>query len=332
MTRRQKLVVGFTACAVLAGASIWYFNPSPSFPDPVFKGKPVSEWAREQAINDNWEATGTLREIGSTAVPHLVPYLDKGDSIFNEAYVKIWQRLPQFAQKRLPTAARARDMRMNTVVALREMGSPASNAVPALIERLSDQDGSISLHSAIALGNIGPPAAPAVPALLPLLSSGSYNLRIYTACALWKIESNAPTVLPVLEAALKDESASFRWATAVFLGEMGPAASNAIPSLRAVARSTNLEVASCAVQALAAISPETVPALIELLDHPDAGMRNSACVALGNLGAAASEAVPALKDRLADHEMGAPTIMGRPAARKRVGDEAAAALSKIESK
>ena len=43
---------------------------------------------------------------------------------------------------------------MNAVVALRDMGPPASNAVPALIERLADKDRSISLHSAIALGNL----------------------------------------------------------------------------------------------------------------------------------------------------------------------------------
>jgi HEAT repeat protein len=163
------------------------------------------------------------------------------------------------------------------------------------------------------------------------LRSKKHTVRVYTAIAIWKIEHNDAEVLPILEAGLQEEEAPFRWAAAVFLGEMGSAATEAIPLLEQAVKSTDKETASCSVQALGQISPATVPILVETLGDPDPRMQISACVALGKLGAKAKRAVPALRALLTDQGLGSPTIMGRALCNTKVGDEVAAALSRIQS-
>jgi HEAT repeat protein len=298
--------------------------------NPVYKGKPASAWAKDQILNNSFEAAEAIKQTGADAVPFLIPFLHKRDSAFNAAYVKVWPCLPTLVRSRLPRAVLAKDVRMNAVAMLREMGPAAKAAVPELAERLKDKEGSIRLHSAIALGNIGPAAQAAVPAVKPFLR-GSHTVRVYTANALWKIEHKAGEVLPILEAGLQEENAPFRWAAAVFLGEMGAAAAEAIPLLEKAVKSADKDTASCAVQALAEISPDTVPILIDTLGDSDAGMRISACVALRKIGPKAKQAVPALRALVEDRASGSPTIMGRLLGSERVGDAAKAALEQIDA-
>jgi len=303
--------------------------PKPALPDPVFNGKAASVWARQFILDESYEAQNALQQIGEAAVPYLIPNLERRDSIFNSAYVKLWPVLPTILKSRLQPPLLSREARMRAVVAFREIGPPARQAVSALIERLRDKDATIRLHSAIALGNIGPDAKAAVPALKPFLKE-KHTVRVYTAIAIWKIEHNTPETLPVLEQGLQEENAKFRWAAAVFLGEMGPAAEHAIPLLEKATKSADKETASCAVQALAQIIPGTVPVLLETLKDPDPGMRISAAVALGRLGPSAREAVPDLTALLKDPAMGSPTIMGRGFGQESVSNAAANAIARID--
>jgi len=301
----------------------------PAFPDPVFNGKSARVWARQFILDESYEAQNALQQIGAPAVPYLIPNLERRDSIFNSAYVKLWPVLPALLKSRLQPPLLSREARMRAVVAFREMGPSARQAVSALMERLRDKDATIRLHSAIALGNIGPDAKAAVPALKPFLKE-RHTVRVYTAIAIWKIEHNTPEALPVLEQGLQEENAKFRWAAAVFLGEMGPAAEHAIPLLEKATKAADKETASCAVQALAQISPGTVPILIETLKDPDPGMRISAAAALARLGAAATQAIPDLTALLKDPAMGSPTIMGRGFGQESVSHAAADAIAQID--
>lgn len=77
MRKSVTIVVALIAVAVLAVLySIWL--PSmPAAPDPLFKGKPASVWARDQALNDDWATVNELKQIGAPAVPFLIPYLER---------------------------------------------------------------------------------------------------------------------------------------------------------------------------------------------------------------------------------------------------------------
>src|SRR5437867_739601 len=172
MIWKRKAAILLTA--LLLGSTVVVFIRSrssarPRPPDPVLKGKAASAWAPQFILDESFEAQQALNEIGEPAVPWLVPYLHRRDSIYNRAYVKLWPVLPTFLKSRLQQPVLSREVRMRAVVALRDMGPLARQAVAALMERLRDKDPTIRLHSAIALGNIGPEARAAVPSLKPFL-------------------------------------------------------------------------------------------------------------------------------------------------------------------
>jgi HEAT repeat protein len=332
MKHKSKLVM--VALAIAAGGFLLVYiayKGREEIPDRVVNGKRISAWVKEAlAADDYYRFRETLRPVGAEAVPYLVPALRKKDSRRNAVWVKLWPKLPGIIARRFDKPILARDSRMRAVVLLREMGPAGKGAVPALIERLSDTDGTIRLHSAIALGNIGPDAISAAPALMPFLKDSSYNVRVYTADALWQITKQPEPSLTVLEKDLKDRNASFRWATASFLGDMGPAAKPAIPLLEETVTNSGKEVESVCIQSLAEISPETMPFLTNLLADRDPAIRISAIVALGKLGSEAKAAVPLLEKALNDHARGAPMIMGRSISPGEIRASAKEALRQIE--
>ncbi len=305
---------------------------SPEIPDRMVQGKLISVWIKEALANDQYSKfTPALNAAGEDAVPFLIRALNRRDSAFNSAYVKLWPHLPGVITRRLETPILARDMRMRAVVVLREMGPPGRAAVPALIGRLSDPDGQIRLHSAIALGNIGPDARSALPALEPSLKSQNYTVRVYTAHAVWQITRQPEPALSILKDGLNDQQAAFRYSTVIFLGEMGGAAISAIPALELATRDSNTTVASCAVKSLGEISPTTVPILTNLLVDPDPALRIWAANALGKLGPEARVAVPLLVKALQDHAT-LPPEPGWPGPGEEVSQSAAAALKAINAR
>jgi len=310
---KRRVTIAFVLLAAIAAAIVLLRDPARlGSPDPVFAGKPASQWVRQFILEGSSDARHALQEIGEPAVPYLTARLSRPDSAFNGVYVSLWPHLPSVLQSRLERPVLAQDVRMRALEILRDMKPTPSTAVGPLIDRLRDKDATIRLHAAIALGNVGPDARAAVPMLKPFLKQ-KHVVRVYTAHALWKIEHNAEEILPILEQGVQEE-APFRWAAAVFLGEMGPAAERAIPLLKDAAQATDKSTASCAVQALAHISPRTTPILMAMLKDPDPGMRISAAVALGRIGAPAKEAVSALTALLNDEATGAPEPVGKAAA------------------
>ena len=332
--RIEALLISLIGLAVLSILLFWLTQPQrePVLPDPLANGKRTSQWVREAVRHGDWQTQATVAKIGEPAIPYIVKNLRRKDSMFNTAWVWLWPKLPGAVQRRVSQPTLARETRMNAVVALREMGPKARNAVPDLIERLSDPGSSIRLHSAIALGNLGPAASDAVPHLKPLLASTNHTVRVYTANALWKITKNKDLVLPVLSQGIKQQGAPFRWAAAVFLGEMGLSALSAVPELEAATEAPDKETASCAIQALAQIGPQSVSTLEARLHDPDPAIRISAAFALENLGQRAASAIPELKKLLNDQGRGSPTIMGRGSEVVEVRRIAADAIAKIEGR
>ena len=78
----------------------------------------------------------------------------------------------------------SRDARFASAEALGAIGPPAVEAVPDLVEALSDEHDAIRYQSAYALGSIGKPARCAVPVLAGLLWDPERQVRIYAAGAI----------------------------------------------------------------------------------------------------------------------------------------------------
>ena len=96
-------------------------------------------------------------------------------------------------------------VRSLSAVALRSMGPKAVDAVPALVQALSDRAAYVRAPAADAIGSIGPAARAAVrPLVERLLTTGEqvYVLRS-VAAALGNIGPDAASALPALQQALK---------------------------------------------------------------------------------------------------------------------------------
>jgi HEAT repeat protein/energy-coupling factor transporter ATP-binding protein EcfA2 len=138
----------------------------------------------------------------------------------------------------------------------------STEAVPALINALSDSNSDVRKNAAWALGKIGSPEA--VLALINALSDSSGVCR--SAVEALREISSPKTLLPVLINALSDNEWSVR--------------KNAVKALEKIG------------------SPEVVPVLINALSDNDWSVRKDVVGALGIIGS--PEAVPALSNALSD--------------------------------
>jgi HEAT repeat protein len=177
-------------------------------------------------------------------------------------------------------------------VAIREL------AVPALQIALKDADGLVRYHAMGALGDIGPPAREALPDLLELLRNVDAG-----DTAEYAIAKMGPEVVPALIETLAHHDALVRWRATQALAQIGPDAKEAVPALIQALQDENSVVRGNAANALGMIgveAREAVQPLIAALGDSDFFVRKSgtAMIALGKIGPAAREAVPFLIQEL----------------------------------
>src|SRR5207249_1164290 len=122
--------------------------------DPKLAVPALSALLKEDKKELTEAAITSLGKMGRPAVPALM------DALKN----KEGTNKPKKGDKKAPKPAdRTAFLRAKAAQALGEIGAPAKDAVPALIDAL--KDASIRADAATALGNIGPDAKSAVSAL-----------------------------------------------------------------------------------------------------------------------------------------------------------------------
>jgi RNA polymerase sigma factor (sigma-70 family) len=207
--------------------------------------------------------------------------------------------------------------RLFALTALQLFGEKAKSAVPAVVERLKDEDREVrdqaasilpridpegasgpALGEALvkdpelgpkaawALSQFGAKAKPALPQLVQAVrdrEDGS-DTRFHALNALHAIKPDARTVLPALTAALKDENFRVRHQTLEYLGQLGPDAKDAVePLIAAWKGTTRVDERTMIANVFGSIGPaakEALPLLIEALKDVN-----------GDLSSAAREAV-----------------------------------------
>ncbi len=181
------------------------------------------------------------------------------------------------------------DVRQYTLIALKNIGAPA---VPALIERLSDDNYYLRRNVAYVLGKIKDVSA--VPALLGALEGEDKQMRCYAAEAFRGF--GAPAV-PALLNYLKDGDEHVQRTATRALGVIKDV--SAVPALIEYLKDKNVRLH--AAEALGWIGDRSaVPALLKDLNDEDKQVRCSAAWALGEIKD--PSAVPALIERLSDDE------------------------------
>jgi len=193
------------------------------------------------------------------------------------------------------TAARAKDAFASLVKAaesgdaeawtkaedeLHELGLAA---VPALAERLSDQNGIARELAAMFLAQLGPDAAPAADGLLKLLDDESTFARVNAAAAISTFDGHAERVAPVLTALLADDDVNVRITAATSLRNVGPSGSEAVGALSRALRDTDSRVRAAAATTLGelgTLASSSLATLRRLDDDEDEQVRTAATRAI----------------------------------------------------
>jgi HEAT repeat protein len=191
----------------------------------------------------------------------------------------------------------------NVVIAICAMGPAASNAVPALLRCLDDDEQSVVHNALNGFGRIGPAAIAAKPRLIEFLEDPFPMFRWQAADSLRRVDpSELNRCLPVLLEPIKTDRAS-EYQVRV-LAELGEHGKPYIPKLRQMLAGGE-ELRIGAANALLVLDPSSTPevvrAMIRTLEDETAMNPQLAAVVLGKVGPFAKEALPSLR-RLAAHE------------------------------
>jgi len=157
------------------------------------------------------DGANVFLNIGSNAIPHAIVLLKHRSATVRQSAAlglgSLRKRFPA-ANQAIPALIEAlsdheEKVRFFASLAFQEMGADASDAVPALTKVLADTDQTNSLFylraaAASALGKIGPPAMSAIPELKKALQEKDSNFRGHTAVAIWSIR-NGIGLLPLVK-------------------------------------------------------------------------------------------------------------------------------------
>ena len=167
---------------------------------------------------------------------------------------------------------------------LQQLGPAASDAIPVLVEMLSDALPRNRKAAAEALGKIGPAASQAVPALIEATKDAENNVRFEAVTALGGIGED-PALAALVEI-LHHNEAYMRYKAAEALQKLGPKAVLAVPELIEAFSDPENQVRDAAIMAVGAIGPEAkaaIPILIDLLAVEDPSAHAYAEAALKNI-------------------------------------------------
>jgi HEAT repeat protein len=171
------------------------------------------------------------------------------------------------------------DVRIAAADALRDIGLPATAAVPQLIQALRDRHPTLRQASARALGQIGDKSAPVIGALRESLQDSELSVQIAAAWSLHKLDPAGKHYIPVLKRTME----SGEGGTIVAVGNLGPSADWAVSTLTKLLNDRRPGVRRLAAEALAKIGPDPA-ATTALQQHatrdPDDRVREAASAAL----------------------------------------------------
>lgn len=273
MSEPQKCASRFTLVLIPAIFCL-IAGPSARSSEPVYNGKPLSEWLLELKLKNtahHWEQIqaqtqqpeDAIRQIGTNAIPVLL-------NILGATEQNKWWVLEKLKSREFRRMFRDRDTNLNDLqdVAVNGFGILGTNAASAIpqINKLF-RDWQTCSPAAQALAQLGPEG---IAALTNGLSSKNDDIRGVT---IWVIGEKAPmdsnTIAKLMIAGLKDPDPINRGTAAMHLGGKDPALA--------------------------------IPALIPILDDKEFYPVVHAARALGSYGALAKVAAPKLLSLFTNH-------------------------------
>jgi len=193
--------------------------------------------------------------------------------------------------------------RITAAVALENLGARAVDAVPVLVQALSDRDAGVRVASARALGQMGSLATEAVPALNQAISDDDHAVRFAAYDAILKVAPAEVDQIEVLVEMLRTGDAGERARAARVLTKIGPNAGEAVPALMEALQDDFGQVrvdAAVALGAMGAVARPATAALMKVLKSEDTALHMSVQGALYNLWRESSGRIPGVLEALSD--------------------------------
>lgn len=206
MPRRAWIIVG--ALMLLTLGVLWIVVRGPRTPDPVYEGRPLSQWLSPSYLYTAsaagpiriWTSTQekgdeAIRALGTNSLPVLLALLAARDNPLQTKYYAWLQRHPTWHRPPYP----ARQKNECALAGLAALGPAAVAAVPALaamVVRPSNPTG--QMNALFALSRLGTNAAEALPELTAALADPHPLVRAGAAACLGGLGSHAAPAIPAL--------------------------------------------------------------------------------------------------------------------------------------
>lgn len=226
--------------------------------EPVYQGKRLSVWLQGNQTN-RVQMTEAVRAIGTNSIPTLLRLLREDDSSLKPMLLKLLAKQKRFKIHYTPAAECNREGLAGFMI----LGASASNAVPELsriyLRNISPESERTTAQS---LAFIGPAASNAVPALLARISAMKVLTRTNETeflCSIWalgRIHSQPETAVPALMELLQARDNVTRYQAALALGEFGPVAKPALPLMLKCYAESNKGTKSQIAAAIGGVDPE----------------------------------------------------------------------------
>jgi HEAT repeat protein len=292
--KRTWLLVALAFGAGLTALSLWVAGVPGGGSDPLFRGRPESEWIKNirYDVSDTGQAK-EWRSYGEDGVQVLIRGLRNADRPRERAYRRFYKLLPGVIARLLPYPKKdsTRGSRILICALVVDLGKDARSAVPVMARSLRDEDTQVRHHALTFFG--WPPVGDAVLSLmgeeekariLPDLirvTQESGN-RINGLSALKYFPGQRETTIPFLLICLQDSDSRVRILAAEALRRVDPSAAKkagALAIVLGIAKDPADIRAAQAIDALGKFSDEreaAVPALIECLQSTNTSVACSA--------------------------------------------------------
>jgi HEAT repeat protein len=273
---------------VLAGLSVsgaWLLSQHQ--PEPLVSGKPVAYWLDRlprDASDGLLPADHPLAKAGPEIVPPLIAAINR--SYTARDFIDRCKRLlpPSLGKHLAVQRTPAWLIRETAAFRLGLMGAAASNAVPSLISILTKPPTYVADPGRViqALGDIGPPARQAVPVLVDKLNDQSEWIRFTAANSLLQIGTVPSEAVPALKRNLRDTGyVAANMAVALLAAQNTAESLSRVELMLTIEGDGNTRPHVAAALAFLPELPEKLkPIMTRMLDDNDASVRQGAAIGL----------------------------------------------------